>query len=68
MHEARIPPRYIVVEGPIGVGKTSLVERLAEAWDDAVRGETERVARRLGGGGVPPVLSFLPASAGRPEP
>jgi deoxyguanosine kinase len=23
-------PRYIVVEGPIGVGKTSLVERLAE--------------------------------------
>ena len=30
MTEARIPPRYIVVEGPIGVGKTSLVERLAE--------------------------------------
>ena len=30
MNEARIPPRYIVVEGPIGVGKTSLVERLAE--------------------------------------
>ena len=24
------PPRYIVVEGPIGVGKTSLVERLSE--------------------------------------
>jgi deoxyguanosine kinase len=24
------PPRYIVVEGPIGVGKTSLVQRLAE--------------------------------------
>jgi deoxyguanosine kinase len=24
------PPRYIVVEGPIGVGKTSLVDRLAE--------------------------------------
>jgi deoxyadenosine/deoxycytidine kinase len=30
MTEVRIPPRYIVVEGPIGVGKTSLVERLAE--------------------------------------
>lgn len=24
------PPRYIIVEGPIGVGKTSLVDRLAE--------------------------------------
>ena len=24
------PPRYIVVEGPIGVGKTSLAERLAD--------------------------------------
>jgi deoxyadenosine/deoxycytidine kinase len=30
MNEARLSPRYIVVEGPIGVGKTSLVERLAE--------------------------------------
>ena len=30
MIEARLSPRYIVVEGPIGVGKTSLVERLAE--------------------------------------
>ena len=26
-------PRYIVVEGPIGVGKTSLAERLAESFD-----------------------------------
>ncbi len=30
MKEIAVPPRYIVVEGPIGVGKTSLVERLAE--------------------------------------
>ena len=26
-------PRYIVVEGPIGVGKTTLVNRLAERYD-----------------------------------
>jgi deoxyadenosine/deoxycytidine kinase len=30
MKQTGIAPRYIVVEGPIGVGKTSLVERLAE--------------------------------------
>jgi deoxyadenosine/deoxycytidine kinase len=30
MKQTGIVPRYIVVEGPIGVGKTSLVERLAE--------------------------------------
>jgi deoxyadenosine/deoxycytidine kinase len=30
MGEALHVPRHIVVEGPIGVGKTSLVERLAE--------------------------------------
>jgi ATP-dependent Clp protease ATP-binding subunit ClpA len=26
------PRRYIVVEGPIGVGKTSLARRLAESF------------------------------------
>ncbi len=30
MMETLGPPRYIVVEGPIGVGKTSLVDSLAE--------------------------------------
>jgi len=30
MRQTAVAPRYIVVEGPIGVGKTSLVERLAE--------------------------------------
>src|SRR5579864_1446928 len=28
----RPPVRYIAIEGPIGVGKTSLVQRLAERW------------------------------------
>ncbi len=28
--------RYIVVEGPIGVGKTSLAKRLAERLDSAL--------------------------------
>ncbi len=27
------PPSYVVVEGPIGVGKTSLVKRLAESFN-----------------------------------
>jgi deoxyadenosine/deoxycytidine kinase len=30
MNESPTPPRYIVVEGPIGVGKTSLVDLLSE--------------------------------------
>lgn len=30
MRESKAPPRYIVVEGPIGVGKTSLVDLLSE--------------------------------------
>lgn len=29
----RDAPRYIVIEGPIGVGKTTLVKRLAEKFD-----------------------------------
>jgi len=30
MRDGNVPPRYIVVEGPIGVGKTSLVDLLSE--------------------------------------
>lgn len=30
--DLRAPHRYIVVEGPIGAGKTSLAQRLAERW------------------------------------
>ncbi|HEV3104315.1 MAG TPA: deoxynucleoside kinase [Trinickia sp.] len=30
--ELRAPYRYVAIEGPIGVGKTSLAERLAERW------------------------------------
>ncbi|HSC70216.1 MAG TPA: deoxynucleoside kinase, partial [Candidatus Methylomirabilis sp.] len=30
MRDRKVPPRYIVVEGPIGVGKTSLVDLLSE--------------------------------------
>jgi deoxyadenosine/deoxycytidine kinase len=32
MNEAAAQYRYVVVEGPIGAGKTSLARRLAEAW------------------------------------
>jgi deoxyguanosine kinase len=30
--ERHCPYRYVAIEGPIGVGKTSLAERLAERW------------------------------------
>lgn len=30
--KALVPPRFLVIEGPIGVGKTSLVKRLAETF------------------------------------
>ena len=29
---SEIPHRFIVVEGPIGVGKTSLARRLGQRW------------------------------------
>lgn len=34
--EPPVPPRYLVVEGPIGVGKTSLARRLAQAFGSDV--------------------------------
>jgi deoxyadenosine/deoxycytidine kinase len=33
MSEASLPARHIAIEGPIGVGKTSLVERLAARFE-----------------------------------
>ncbi|HSV94119.1 MAG TPA: GTPase [Desulfobacterales bacterium] len=46
---ARLAPSVRGIEAPLEASEET-VERLAEVWDDAVRGETERVARRLGGG------------------
>ena len=31
--KGRTPPAYIAVEGPIGVGKTTLAKRLAESFN-----------------------------------
>ena len=39
--------RYVVVEGPIGAGKTSLTYKLAERLDADAR--VEELARMLGG-------------------
>lgn len=33
----RIPPNYIAVEGPIGVGKTTLAKKLAETFNYAIQ-------------------------------
>jgi hypothetical protein len=46
---ARLAPSVRGIEAPLEASEET-VERLAEVWDDAVRGETERVARRLAGG------------------
>ncbi len=60
------PQRYIVVEGPIGVGKTSLARRLAEKLDAALilehAGENpflERFYRNPRAGALPAQLHFL---------
>ncbi len=59
-------PRYIVVEGPIGVGKTSLAERLAESFDSVLFLEQahenpflERFDRNRRGSALPTQLFFL---------
>jgi len=59
-------PRYIVVEGPIGVGKTSLARRLAESFDSDLvleRAEDnpflERFYRNRRNAALPAQLFFL---------
>ena len=59
-------PRYIVVEGPIGVGKTSLAKRLAESFDSDLILEQahenpflERFYRNRRNAALPTQLFFL---------
>jgi deoxyguanosine kinase len=60
------PPDYIVVEGPIGVGKTSLARRLAESFETDLLLEgaaenpfLERFYRDPRSGALPAQLFFL---------
>jgi len=62
----RKPPDYIVVEGPIGVGKTSLARRLAESFETDLLLEgadenpfLERFYRDPRAGALPTQLFFL---------
>ena len=63
---AAAPPRYVVVEGPIGVGKTSLARRLAESFGSDLLLEgadenpfLERFYRNPRAGALPAQLFFL---------
>ena len=66
MNEQDLPQRYIVVEGPIGVGKTSLVKRLANDFSGAMLLEEpgqnpflERFYTNPKDSALPTQLSFL---------
>jgi deoxyadenosine/deoxycytidine kinase len=61
-----LPQRYIVIEGPIGVGKTSLARRLAESLEaelvleqDGQNPFLERFYRNQKAGALPAQLFFL---------
>lgn len=63
---SKASPRYIVVEGPIGVGKTSLAQRLAESFNTDLLLEgaesnpfLERFYRDPRSGALPAQLFFL---------
>ncbi len=67
--QLRLPHRYIAIEGPIGVGKTTLVTLLAECWSMHTLFERPQdnpfkdIAARIGTSGpAPDLVVYLQAS------